>query len=161
MASALDATPLLLLFIAISANFLGQSLPCSTQRMLQRPWAKIALIYTLFFFTIVYTNPDNSFVQSAKSSLVPFFLFLLCTVAETPYVMVALFLLVCAHVLKMELKGNRIKNRARAEQIVEACNALAVLSILAGVAMYYRRQRRAHARHWSWNTFFSLKCRKH
>jgi K+-sensing histidine kinase KdpD len=160
----LDATPLVALFLAVAANFVAQTLPCSTRRMLAHPAAKLVIVWVLLVVSISYTSGEKSFKEALRSSAPVFGLFFLATLVDAPYLVTALVLLLVGLVLSTELKQNRIKGGEeavrRARRAAEACNAGAVLVLLTGAALYWRRQRRDHARDWSWLKFFSLKCRR-
>ena len=158
----MDASPLFLLVLALSANFLAQSMPCSTRNMLSNTWVKLIVVYALLLFGVVYTGTDKPFQEAVKSSVFPFLLFMLITVCDVQFVLPAIGLLMAAHVFRTELKGGRIRTEDRrrtAQTMVTVCTSAAVITLLVGSGLYYRRQRRDHARNWSWLTFFAFKCR--
>lgn len=158
-----DITPLLGLFFAIMGNYVAQTLPCSTRRLLASPFAKFALVWILLVMSISYTNGEKSFPEAVRSSVPVFVLFVLATIVDAPYLIAAFALLLVGLVLGTELKQGRIPDPVaarRAKIAAQACNATAAAVLVVGATLYYRRQRVDHARDWSWLRFFSLKCRR-
>ena len=160
----MDVTPLVPLFLALSANFVAQTLPCSTRRALSHPMAKLVIVWVLLVMSISYTSGDKSFKDAVRESVPVFILFFLSTMVDAHVLFTAISLLLVGLVLTTELKHGRIKGggdaERRARRGAELCNVGAVLILLVGVTLYYKRQRHDHAREWSWLKFFSLKCRR-
>jgi hypothetical protein len=98
---------ILLIFIALSENFLKQGLSCSVQRLLaNNMWVKQLSIFFMIYFTIVITNDDDNIppLSFLRETLFIFVIFMVFQ-KTIPWATLSLFILfICIFIFNKHLK---------------------------------------------------------
>jgi hypothetical protein len=149
-----------LLFLAISGNFIAETLGCQTQELLSRNIiAKQCLTFFIIYFTIDYSGEDREAptIKLTKASLVYVFLLLFTKmdIKPTIFVFIILFGIYISNSYKKYYNATfkEIKKSSKEEtekhnkQIEKISNlqqtlmGVAIVVILAGVFMYLKEKK--------------------
>jgi hypothetical protein len=171
---------LFLLFLALSGNFLAETLGCQTQELLSRSiFAKQIMTFFIIFFTIDYSDKDIESPSSklTKASIVYVFFLLFTKMDLIPTVLV-LLLLISVYVTnsykkyyEAQFKKNKkvqkqdvIQHTEQIDDIVKIQKGLmiAVVSIiLGGFALYYKEKRTEYYKVFDFKKFIFgvVKCK--
>lgn len=160
---------IIILFLAIAANYTGTLLSCETQHIAQNRYAKHALLFMILFFTLVYVNRDQIVMGNDYSLVVElaivlgysifiYVLFILLTKMNLIFIILVTTLLF-VHVFVSDYKSTHINKddttKLQLYSNIERGLELTTLSILfVGVFLYYIKQQRDYGSRFSWVTFF-------
>lgn len=171
---------LFLLFLALSGNFLAETLGCQTQELLSNSIvAKQAMTFFIIFFTIDYSDKD---IESPSSKLIKAFLvyvfFLLFTKMDLKPTIFVLMLLVGVYVSNSYKKFYQAKfkqiKKPKKHDIAEHNNQIDTISktqkglmiavvvvILGGFVIYYREKKEEYNKIFDFKKFIFgvVKCK--
>ena len=144
----MEIRPLFVLVIAISGNFLGDTLGCGMRRLLAED---LVVRHALLILTIYVTlETQKSVLARATQSLGMWLLFLAFTKMDARFTLATLLGLVVAYELDVHA---RHAADDRSEDLAHRVEAGVLLLMVVGVVLYALRQRADHAGTWSWPRF--------
>ena len=148
-----------LLLLAVSGNFVAETLGCETQYLFSKNmFVKQLIIFFMIYFTI---NFSSSSAPSPQSSLFKAFLlwvfFLLFTKMTAGFTVAVLLVLLVVYTLGNYQKYlNAKKDKSKNKEIKELQTALiglVVLLILLGTSTYYKAKQREYMGKFHFNKF--------
>lgn len=155
---------LMLLFLSVSANFVGELLPCNLQKLLTNSmFAKHYVLILLIYFTITY--PDSidypPLVYLAKTIFI-WILFLVFSKMSLRFSMVSLFLLGVVYFLHT-LSTNHTLERYKKDichKMKKFVVVILIILIIIGHSKYFMKQWKDHRKDWSYTKFIfgTTKC---
>ena len=154
---------LFLLFLAVSGNFVTETLGCRTQQMLSNNmFAKHLAIFCILYFTIGFASGDKAPQHPSeifKMCGIIYVLFLLFTKMDMIFTTIAIGLLTGSYVNYTfinycEQVTPKDKTRIEYHKKIQHMLYIFILGvILVGFGLYYMKQRKEHYKTWS-NTAF-------
>ena len=152
-----------LLLLAVSGNFVAETLSCRTQQMLRdNMFAKHIVIVLILYFTIGFSSDDTPPLHPAeifKRSGVIYLLFLLFTKMDMTFTTIAFGLLAGSYVNYTFISFHE-KDSKKDKVTIELHNKIqqmlymSILGVIfVGFGLYYMKQRKEHYKTWS-NTAF-------
>jgi len=138
----------LLLFIAISANFLGSTLNCSLQKTLtDNPVIKHLFLYLIIVFTIDFTSKsDLSIEQVIFKSFIIYLFYILLTKQSMEYLTIIIILLITLYLVFIQMNYEKSKSK----DISNYINILNYLTYgigivtVVGFGLYLNKQQQDH-----------------
>jgi hypothetical protein len=171
---------LFLLFLAISGNFIAETLGCQTQELLSNStWAKQAMTFFIIFFTLDYSeseveSPGSKFIKA----LFVYFFFLLFAKMDIIPTIIVFVLLIALYVsnsykkyyeavFKKKVKPNKQDSFEYAEtkkymdDIQKFLMGSVIVIILAGFALYFKEKKIEYKSDFSFHKFIFgvVKCK--
>tara|TARA_B100002051_G_C16664665_1_gene601057 strand:- start:759 stop:1277 length:519 start_codon:yes stop_codon:yes gene_type:complete len=144
----LEIRPLFVLVVAVSGNFLGDTLGCGMRRLLAED---IFVRHALLILTIyVALETQKSILARAVHSVAMWLLFLAFTKMDARFTLATLLGLVVSYELELRARRNADE---RALALAKRVEIGVMLLMAVGVAHYAIRQRSDHAARWSWPRF--------
>ena len=138
-----------LLFIAISANFLGNTLSCSVQyNLTSNPYLRHLFLYLIIIFTIDFTSKDNMDPISImeKTFVIYLFYVLLSKQSYTTIVIIIILLIATylAYIQSTHLKQNNTGTEFYDNLLSFLVVAIGVVTVV-GFIMYFNKQYAEHS----------------
>lgn len=148
---------LMLLFLAVVSNFVGELLPCQLQNFLNNSmFGKHYIVILLIYFTITY--PDSlkyhPMVYVGKALLIWIF-FLIFTKMNLQFSIICLVLLGIVY-LCYTLSQNETISEEQKKQfnwLKKVFSIILLGLIIVGHGIYFMKQRKDHAANWSYKKF--------
>ena len=139
---------LFLIFLAITANFIGETMSCSFQTFLSNNMiAKQVVVYFLIYFTLNYSAKDaNSPLRQMSMSVAIYVFYVMLT--KTPFnITVAVCIALATMLVIQNCKAYYEKQKDKDKVVLlDSANKLIAYAIIAttviGFVMYYLKQRR-------------------
>ena len=147
-----------LLLLAVSGGFISETFGCKTQEMLtNNMFAKHFVIILILYFTINFTNNDESIHPSYMIRMVLFIyiLFLLFTKMNIQFTIVVFCLLTVAYINSTFIDyytkntpddKNKIDSLQKNQEIIYI---LIIILIIIGFGFYFHKQYKEHSKSWS------------
>ena len=139
-----------LLLLAVSGNFVAETLGCRTQQMLSNNmFAKHIIIFCLLYFTVGFTSGDKNPRHPSeilKMCGIIYVLFLLFTKMDMTFTTIVFALLAFSYVNHTFISYYEQKS-PKDKTLIEYIGILGV--ILVGFGLYYIKQRNEHYKNWS------------
>ena len=155
-----------LLLIAISANFLGNSLNCGLQKGLTDNFIlRHLFLYLIIFCTIDFTSKDNMDpLDIMKKSFIIYLFYLLLSKQNAETLILIFILLISIYVLylKVNYEEKQTKNTLIYEDSIEFLSYTVALISIVGFGFYFSRQYTEHSDSFDMITFIfgKNKCDK-
>ena len=164
-------TGIFLLILAVSGNFVAETLGCKTQKLLSKNMiAKNIIIILVIYFSISFTSKDkrNSPLNILMKSLLIWVIFIIFTKMNIVFTFIAFSLLIILLFLKDYIKYynyylNIEKNENKKIEIKNKINILHLILkiliiifliiILIGFSLYFLKQYKDHSKNFSYITF--------
>jgi hypothetical protein len=137
-----------LLFIAISANFLGNTLNCSLQfDLTTTPILRNLFLYILIVFTIDFTSKDSMSVGEIMSKSIIIYIFYIMLSKQDYMTMYIVVILLIASYL-CYIQTNYLKENGKESKFLDDLTSFLIFGIgvvtLIGFIMYFNRQYNDH-----------------
>lgn len=167
----MDSNPLskgiFLLVLAVSGNFVAETLGCKTQKLLsQNMFAKHIVIILITYFAIDFTSGEsNKPSDTIILSFLIYALFILFTKMSIEFTIIVFTLLTITYVITNYI--NYYKENDKDNSIIETLEQvikylyIAIISLVfIGFGLYLVKQRSAHYKSWSTIKFLfgTAKC---
>jgi hypothetical protein len=157
-----------LLVLAISGNFIAETLGCKTQKLLQNSMvAKHGVILFMIYFALgVVSDGPSMPVVNMSSSLLIWFLFILFTKMSLFFTGLVFSLLTIIYIMGDYIDYYMLEekyNKNIINNLQKIRNFLVQLSIgliIIGFSLYFMKQYSEHSKNWSTITFIlgTTKC---
>jgi hypothetical protein len=155
---------LFLLFLAISANFLGNTLNCSIQKKLSdNPIIRHLFILMIIYFTIVFASESIlSPLEIFKNSLAIYVLFILLTKQTYEMFLFNFILLFIIFIIFIQIDYEKNKNKNvkenntlqnNLENINKYLQYIFIVTLLIGFILYYNKQNKDYSKNFNLITF--------
>ena len=151
-----------LLILAISGNFVAETLGCKTQKLLsENMYAKHAIIILILYFAIGFTSSDDMMhpFEVGKLTLSIYFLFLLFARMDMTFTIITFILLAVTYVLSTfgtYYKSATPKETEKIKMVETVQNGLLMTiigTILVGFVIYYKKKYDEYHKTWSFFNF--------
>tara|TARA_B100000902_G_C26955523_1_gene737963 strand:- start:28 stop:576 length:549 start_codon:yes stop_codon:yes gene_type:complete len=150
---------LFLLILAISGNFIAETLGCKTQKLLsENIYIKHCISLFILFFSItlfddgIVKNPYDIF----KKALSIYILFILFTRMNLQFTIIVFILLGLNYIIHLYIdyydslnNRNYIEKSEELNKIKNYIYAIIIVLILVGFILYFRKQYKEHYKNWS------------
>jgi hypothetical protein len=143
-----------LIILAVSGNYVAQTLGCSTQQLLNKSMvAKQCVILFLIYFTLAYTNrTDVNPTVNFKYTMIIWLFFLMITKMDLCITVIVIFLLVCIYILMNYISyytsiNENNEYNCTIENLTNIANILTYITIgliIFGFFSYYIKQKNDH-----------------
>lgn len=150
---------LLLLFMAIMANFLGTTMNCSVQKLLTTsPILRNVAVFFLIYFTINFTSANDIYPPTLWINvLMVYVLFVMLMKQNIYFIIVNLLLLVLIYT-SIQLRDyyvtqNDAKSIEVSSQRIIILETLLFVGLLTGFVIYALHHYREHSANFSWIKF--------
>ena len=156
------------LLLAVSGNFVGETLSCQTRRLLDNMMAKDVLIFVLLYFGLDLmdeeSNKPHPMERLKQTFLVWLFysMFTRMTIGPT----IVAFILLCSYYLLLDLieyhKDNDNEEYAeKLEYINKNVMKTTIGVVVVGFILYFLKQRKDYGSKFDFFTFFKgvIKCK--
>jgi hypothetical protein len=147
-----------LLILAVSGNFVAETMGCKTQKLLSESMlAKHSIIYLIIYFALGFTTDETPHpIDLAKNALVIWILFLLFTKMSLPFTILVFALLSIRYILNTYIEylksdGDE-KNRdliKNTKLIGKNITYLVTGLVIIGFSLYFRNQYNEYYKTWS------------
>lgn len=147
-----------LLILAVSGNFVAETLGCKTQKLLgESMLAKHFIILLVVYFALGFTSDGNPHPGDlAKNSLIIWIMFVLFTKMSLPFTIVAFIILTVIYVLNSFNEYYKNEGEEKHRQEIESISMinrntyiLLLLTILVGFSKYFIKQYTEYYKTWS------------
>lgn len=147
-----------LLILAVSGNFVAETMGCKTQKLLTESMlAKHAIIYLIIYFALGFTSTNTPHpIDLAKNALSIWIIFLLFTKMSLPFTIIVFLLLALRYILHTYIEyyksDGEEKNKDIIKQLTLIGNNMLYLIIglvILGFSLYFRRQYNDYYKTWS------------
>ena len=147
-----------LLILAISGNFIAETMGCKTQKLLtENMYAKHLIVYLLIYFALGHTSDDNPHPLSlAKSSLLIWSLFIIFTKMSLPFTIIVFLLLSISYILNTYILYLKDENEKENEILIQNIENiltnmvfLKITLVIIGFFLYFKKQYNDHKKSWS------------
>jgi hypothetical protein len=160
----------LLLILAISGNFIAETLGCKTQKLLtENMLAKHVVILFIIYFSLGFTSESNpNPIILLRNSVSIWVLFLLFTKMSLNFNIFVFGLVVLYHFINTYINyySNKDKKKYKKEidnynKILNYLKYLIIGSLIVGFVLYFNKQRNDYSKNWStFNFIFGVnKCK--
>lgn len=150
---------LLLLFMAIMANFLGTTMNCSVQRLLTTsPILRNVAVFCLIYFTINFTSANDIYPPKLWINVFLVYVFFVMLMKQNIYFIVVNLLLLILIYTSIQLRDyyvtqNDPKSIEVASQRIMVLETIFFVSLLTGFVVYALHHYREHSANFSWIKF--------
>lgn len=137
-----------LLFIAISANFLGNTLNCGLQyNLTNTPYLRHLFLYVLIVFTIDFTSKNSmSMEEILTKSLIIYIFYLMLSKQNYITLVIVIILLISTYLTYIQ--SNYLKQKNQSTEFYDNLSQYLVFGIglitIIGFLMYFSRQYSEH-----------------
>ena len=145
-----------LLILAISGNFIGETLGCKTQKLLkENMFAKQFAVYLIIYFVLGFTNDSNEHpVTIAFNALVIWILFILFTKMSLFFTILVFLLITVRYIMIITIQHyNEKSNSENLVNLIKNFSSYVDYSIigfiLIGFILYFRKQYIEYYKEWS------------
>ena len=156
-------TGIFLLILAVSGNFIAETLGCKSQKLLsENMYVKNMIIILIIYFSLGLTNEDNSIAphEMMKTSLSIWIFFLIFNKMSLPFTITSFLLISIILIIKnykdyYEAKDKK-KNRDKIIQLKNIASKIFILNLLViivGFILYFRKQYSEHSSDFSFISF--------
>mgnify|MGYP001027577857 CR=1 FL=1 len=137
-----------LLFIAIGANFLGNTFNCSLQfDLTTTPLLRNLFLYILIAFTIDFTSKDSMSVEEIMTKSLIIYIFYIM-LSKQDYVTIYIVIILLISTYLCYLQTNYLKENGKDTKFFDELSSLLVFGIgsvtIIGFLMYFSRQYNDH-----------------
>lgn len=137
-----------LLFIAISANFLGNTLNCNLQKtLIESPILRHFFLFLIIFFTIDFTSKSElEPLEIFKKSLLIYIFYILLTKQNFQFLSVIIVLLILIYLtnIQINVKKNKLEDTTDMEKTMKYLSYIIGLLAIVGFALYLKKQYKDH-----------------
>ena len=156
-------TGIFLLILAVSGNFIAETLGCKSQKLLsENMYVKNMIIILIIYFSLGLTNEDNLIPphEMMYTSLIIWAFFLIFNKMSLPFTITSFVLIAVLLVIKnykdyyeaIDKKQNKDKI-IQLQSIASKIFTLNLLVIIVGFILYFRKQYSEHSSNFSFNAF--------
>ena len=147
-----------LLVLAVSGNFIAETMGCKTQKLLtENMYAKHVIIYLLIYFALGHTSHENPHPLSlAKSSLIIWILFIIFTKMSLSFTIIVFLLLSINYVFNTYIDYLKDQNEKENENLIQNIENtlnnivfLQIILVIIGFSLYFKKQYNDHKKSWS------------
>lgn len=152
-----------LLILAVSGNFVAETLGCKTQKILsENMLLKHLIIVLILYFTIGFTTETNAIHPTVTmiNALKIYVLFLLFTKMDMTFTLIVFILICIAYInytyidyYKKESEKKNIENIKTHEKIQKILTVITLSTLLLGFVLYFRKQYNDYYKTWSTISF--------
>tara|TARA_Y100000992_G_C21234919_1_gene477494 strand:- start:702 stop:1220 length:519 start_codon:yes stop_codon:yes gene_type:complete len=145
-----------LLILAISGNFIGETLGCKTQKMLrENMFAKQMVVYLIIYFVLGFTNENNEHpLRLALNALGIWILFISFTRMSLFFTMLVFILITIRYIFI--ITKQYYNEKSDSESIVKLIETISInvdysimFFIIIGFILYFRKQYIEYYKEWS------------
>ncbi len=137
-----------LLFIAISANFLGNTLNCNLQKELsENPLLRHLFLYIIVYFTIDFTSKSDMSPEEVFYKSIMIYIFYIILTKQTFETFIILFLLlITVYYLytKINYENSKKIDTKQTEQTMDYIVYIIAIVSLIGFGLYFNKQYTEH-----------------
>jgi hypothetical protein len=137
-----------LLFIAISANFLGNTLNCNLQKtLIESSILRHFFLFLIIFFTIDFASKSElEPLEIFKKSLLIYIFYILLTKQNFQFLSVIIVLLILIYLtnIKINVKKNKLEDTTDMEKTMKYLCYITGLVSIVGFALYLKKQYKDH-----------------
>lgn len=147
-----------LLILAVSGNFVAETLGCKTQKLLSEDmFAKHIIIYLIIYFALGFTSNNHVHPgELAKYSLLIWILFVLFSKMTLPFTIVTFILLAFMYIIHSFIDyykhqgEEKHKNDIENFQMIEKyTKSTVILMVIIGFILYFMKQYKEYYKTWS------------
>lgn len=150
---------LLLLFMAIMANFLATTMNCSIQKLLTHsPLLRNVAVIFLIYFTINFTSSNNIYPPKLWINVLMVYGLFILLMKQNIYFLVANLALIVLIYTSIQMRDyylthNDIESGEIAKQRIVILDTIFFITLLVGFVSYASQQYRDHHAGFSWVKF--------
>lgn len=147
-----------LLILAISGNFIAETLGCKSQKLLsENMYVKHFVIIGLIYFALGFSSDNEHPFNIAKDSISVYVLFLLFTKMSLPFTILVFMLSLSSYILVTfieyyDSQDEKVKDKDLINNLIMVKNNIVILMIiflLIGFSLYFRKQYSDYKKSWS------------
>ena len=147
-----------LLILAVSGNFVAETLGCKTQQLLRENMiAKQIIIYSIIYFALEFTSEGTPYpIDLAKQSTIIWFIFLLFTKMSLTFTIISFVLLACVYIIQSFISYYRDQGEEKNKETIQKFLLLEKIAIIMvfitipiGFLLYFMKQYKEHSKSWS------------
>lgn len=148
-----------LLILAVSGNFVAETLGCKSQKLLtENMYVKHIIIFLIIYFALGFTSIDNPHpVDIAKNTLIVWILFIMFTRMSLFFTIIAFSILAIRYVIhsfiayyqKEDSDGQHKENIELLNTIATYLQNSLIGVVLLGFALYFKKQYSDYYKTWS------------
>ena len=148
----------LLLILAISGNFIAETLGCSSQRLLsENMLAKHIVLLFIIYFSLGFASNENiNPMNLLQNSIAIWVLFLLFTKMQLHFNIFVFSLVVLYHFIDSYINYYSSKDKKKYKKYIDRYNKILTLlkyiiigSLIIGFVIYFNKQRKDYSKNWS------------
>jgi hypothetical protein len=162
-------TGIFLLILAVSGNFVAETLGCKSQKLLsENMFAKNIIIILVIYFALGITDPNNKVIptENMTKSLVIWIFFVIFNKMSLTFTLISFVLLATILICKdfidyyeanEEKDGDKVKNL---KDFVSNIFMINIVLIIIGFLLYFSKQYKEHYKNFSFPVFLfgKTKC---
>ena len=151
-----------LLILAISGNFVAETLGCKSQKLLsENMYAKHFISIFILYFAIGFVNSEKPKHPNdvMKSALIIYILFILFTKMDITFTLIVFSILASTYVISTyvnyykEVTPEDNELIEKLEYIQKACYTVMIGLIFIGFGLYFKKQHKDYYKTWSTSKF--------
>jgi len=145
-----------LLILAISGNFIGETLSCKTQKMLrENMFAKQVAVYLIIYFVLGFTNENNEHpLTLAFNAFIIWLLFISFTKMSLFFTILVFILITMRYIMIITI--NHYNGKSGSENLIKLIETISInvdysimFFIIIGFILYFRKQYIEYYKEWS------------
>lgn len=152
------------LVLAISGNFVGETLNCNLQRWLsQNMAAKHSIVFFIILVTVnsINTEKEGKFLKDLKMAAILYVMFVLMSRLPPRFMTITFALLATKYLLitlRQDTTLHKVMRVKEMDQVNFAIDIVLFVLVLVGVVLYFRKQMRQYGDKFEYGKFlFGLK----
>lgn len=145
-----------LLILAVSGNFVAETLGCKTRELLtDNMLVKQIIILSIIYFAIDFTTQHSPPIETFANTLVIWVAFLMFTKMNETFTAICFLLLLIGYILASQrdyLKKNEKKNKKQInnyKSYIKFVMTLFTILLIVGFVLYFIKQRNEHKKTWN------------
>ena len=149
-----------LLVLAVSGNFIAETMGCKTQKLLtENMYAKHIITFLLVYFAMDFTTQEVvSPLYNLKIASAVYILFILFTKMNLTFTVIVFILLATIYYINNYIDYYEKTNKDHPDlekfrTIARSLFYISIILIIIGFAIYFNKQRTDYAKNWSTSKF--------